>query len=233
MTANKEPSSFRLPKDSTGLHFQNWLHVATRELSEDTKARIVSEVTDHFDAACADLRANGVEATSAYFKVLDSLGDPEAARATYAHQDARHDWTEDDLRYLFRRSSFVASLNEWMAWSLFSLFILFIAVVGLDHANDTTPAYSTWGLLLFAITFGLSGMLFRAARYSPSLLRAKMRLIAMALIYTASAIYWGLVGVKGANIVCIIFSLFWLAFAYDHWKLIRELPTIPIDNDAD
>lgn len=62
---------------------ENWLEQATRKLSKDARARVMAEITEHFEAGREAALGEGASTAEADARALRALGDAVAANRLY------------------------------------------------------------------------------------------------------------------------------------------------------
>ena len=64
-------------------HLFAWLQVATKSLSDESRARIREEITDHFHEAIVEGLRAGLTEDAAAQQAVEGLGNPKAARRAF------------------------------------------------------------------------------------------------------------------------------------------------------
>ena len=187
---------------------QSWLNAATRDLCESAQTRIKAEIADHVDNACAELRQQGVPEELLIHKVLESLGDPDAARARYV----RLNFTRDEYKTL-QRLRLTAIIFEWI--SVISL-VLIAGMAWLIGPINTLLVY-------VLLQFALPVLMLRIARRQPDATGDKVRIFAVLAFFLVSATFQLIRAVIDREFSTAIFGLCLVTLSVPYVQLAPKL----------
>ena len=195
----KPPEGLRHWPDYTYLFA--WLKVATKGLSDDSRARIRDEITDHFHQALNDGLRAGLSEDDVAQRAVEGLGSPKSARRAFRRTYLTR-WQANivrsfvDARKPTTSSSILSTAldtergwrGSWQARLLVSA-LMILAVASMTARMNQRLSPREWQLLIGIVTLMVVATIVLAA--VPHIFRRGRERMAIALGSFAELALWG------------------------------------------
>lgn len=168
-----------------------WLQVATKGLSDESRARTREEITDHFHQAIDEGLRAGLTEDAATGQAVEGLGRPKAARRAFRRTYLTR-WQANIVRsFSDAPKPATSSTSLWQTNPRRRLFMATILVVGVAAMTALDPRLSTagWRSRAGVVALMLVATIVLAA--VPGLYRRGRERAAIALGASAEMTLWG------------------------------------------